>query len=260
MSPARRRIGALLLGALTVGVITGCTSGATAQTALLIPRAGWPAHQPAPTSAPTSSSSSGPASAASAPTPTPLPTVAPVVVSIGDSIMAGYGLEQGQDWPTLMGRHSGVGVTNLACSGAGFIAVGACGTDFAGLVDSATQVAPTIVIVEGSDNDADQTDTAIESATTATVTAIHDAIPNALIVGLSTLWDPSGDEPHEIAASSDAVRQAVTAVGGVYVDIGQPLQGGSGLLQADDEHPTAAGQKVLLQAVTAALARAGVDI
>jgi len=242
MSSARRRIGALIVCALTALAMTGCASGADAQTAFLVPH-------------PSARSTATPAAAAS-----PSPTAPPIVVAIGDSIMAGYGLDTGQDWPTMMAAQSGAGVTNLACSGAGFIAVGSCGTDFAGLIDQAAQAEPTIVIVQGSDNDGDETDKAIDSATTDTVTAIHEAMPDALIVGLSTLWDPPRTEPHEITASSTAVQDAVEAVGGIYIDIGQPLQDGTGLLQSDDEHPTLAGQKVLLQTISTALARAGVTL
>ncbi|MEJ1229601.1 MAG: hypothetical protein WDM88_01560 [Galbitalea sp.] len=45
----------------------------------------------------------------------------------------------------------------------------------------------------------------------------------------------------------------VAAVGGEYLDIGQPLAGHREWLQFDDVHPTVQGQQVLAQAITAAL-------
>lgn len=210
------------------------------------------------TSAP--SSLARPATEASAPTPTPSAPGTPVVATIGDSIMSGHGLEDGADWPTLMSDDRDDTVVNVACSGAGFIAVGSCGSDFAGLIPAAVKDRPAIVIVQGSDNDHTQSAPALDAATRAMIDTLHRALPEAQIVGLNTLWDQPTPAPAEIAYSSASVRAAVTAVGGVYVDIGQPLQGRLGLLQPDDEHPTVAGQQVLLQAVEAALDAAGVNI
>ncbi len=182
------------------------------------------------------------------------------VVTIGDSIMAGYGLATGQDWPTLLSAADDVPVTNLGCSGAGFIAVGDCGTDFEGLIGSAVTQSPSLIIVEGSDNDQGQTSEEIARATLHTVQELHAAVPTAQIIGLSTLGDSPDDDPDEITASSAAVQAAVASVGGRYLDIGQPLRGQADLLQSDQEHPTIDGQRVLLQTVSQALADAGISL
>lgn len=195
------------------------------------------------------------AAAASVRTPAP---GGRVVVTIGDSIMAGYGLDDGEDWPTQLSSRASVGVDNLACSGAGFVTVGSCGSSFAGLIPQAVKDAPMIVIVQGSDNDVGQSDADIEAATEKTVDALHRALPKAQLIGLSTLWDPDEDEPQEITETSAAVKRAVTAVHGTYVDIGQPLrEDPSTLLQDDHEHPTVAGQHKLLVVIRKELARAG---
>src|SRR5689334_3150929 len=79
-----------------------------------------------------------PRPSASSPRATPTPTPTPVgparVVTIGDSIMAGYGLDDGQAWPDLLAAQDGESIANVSCSGAGFIAVGGCGTTFDGLL------------------------------------------------------------------------------------------------------------------------------
>lgn len=183
------------------------------------------------------------------------------VVTIGDSIMAGYGLDDPDDaWPTLVARSKGFDVTNLACSGAGFIADGQCGTDFDGLVSKAVAAAPSLVVVQSSDNDLGQSTSDIRDATDATVEHLHRALPHAGIVGISTLWDQPGDVPDEVGASSAALQHAVQAVGGTFVDIGQPIAGRDGLLQSDDEHPTDAGQAALATAITADLEHAGIRL
>lgn len=182
------------------------------------------------------------------------------LVTIGDSIMAGHGLADAATgaWPVLLGTATGDHVVNDSCSGAGFIAVGSCGNDYQGLIAEAVAADPGIVIIESSDNDNGEDPTTLATATTETVAALHAAVPTARIVGLSTLWDQPGAVPAEVEQSSDDLRTAVTAVGGTYLDIGQPIAGKDGLLQADDEHPTDAGQQVLASAILADLRAAGI--
>jgi len=195
--------------------------------------------------------------------PTPTPTLPPFtvdsdVVTIGDSIMAGYGLDDAADaWPTLLGQQTGAEVANDSCSGAGFVSVGDCGTDFAGLVQRAVTAKPELVVVQSSDNDFGSDPTAVAQATQQTVSQIHQALPDATIVGFSTMWDQPGDVPAEVAQTSTALQQAVTSVGGTYIDVGQPLAGHADWLQADSEHPTVAGQQVLAATFRADLERAG---
>lgn len=182
------------------------------------------------------------------------------VVTIGDSIMAGYGLDPATAWPVLLGEQDGVSVTNLGCSGAGFTTPGGCGQDYAGLIPKAVAAKPDLVIIQSSDNDQGAAIPEIDNATDNTLRKLRSALPHAVIVGLSTLWDQPADPPRTIAASSAALRRAVGDVDGAFVDVGQPLAGQDGLLQADDEHPTVAGQQVLVGVVTHALARVGVTL
>lgn len=183
------------------------------------------------------------------------------VSTIGDSIMAGYGLDSDADaWPAMLARADHLDVTNLACSGAGFVVDGDCGDDFAGLVSQAVAVHPSIVVLQSSDNDLGQDPAAIDTATRQAVDQLHAALPHARIVGFSTLWDQPGDVPDEVAQSSTSLRRAVEADGGRFVDLGQPLVGHVDLLQADSEHPTVAGQRVLTRVVERALRRARVPL
>ncbi|MGN6326747.1 SGNH/GDSL hydrolase family protein [Pseudolysinimonas sp.] len=199
-------------------------------------------------------------SSTATPTPTPTPVGPARVVTIGDSIMAGYGLRAGQAWPALLAVEDRESVANLSCSGAGFIAVGECGTAFDGLIDQAVAANPQLVIIQSSDNDVDEDSAELAQATTATVATIRQRLPHARIVGFGTLWDQPGVVPGEIAESSDDLKAAVTAAGGVYLDLGQPLAGEPTLLQSDSEHPTAAGQQVLAGVIRRTLLGAGIRI
>jgi lysophospholipase L1-like esterase len=237
----RVRRGLLPLGitAAVVVAVTACTSTPTAPTAS-------PRDTPAATASPTPTDFDAPGR--------------PVVVGIGDSIMNGHGLEDSQDWPSLLAVDRDDTVYNLACDGGGFIAVGSCGTSFAGLIPDAVKQNPDIVLVQGSDNDHAQSEPALTAATNAMIAQLHKELPHAQIVGINTLWNQPTSAPDEIAYSSRAVRDAVGSVGGTFIDIGQPLQGHDDLLQDDNEHPTAAGQEVLMEKVKDACDAAGVPI
>jgi acyl-CoA thioesterase I len=213
------------------------------------------------------------ATASATPSATPTPTASATpdtttastgvssIVTIGDSIMAGYGLDDASAaWPALLGASTGVQVTNLGCSGAGFIAVGGCGTDFEGLIAQAVAADPDVVIIQSSDNDLGESADDIAAATTQTIAELHAALPDAEIVAFGTLWDQPGDVPDEVADSSSAIQAAAAAVGGTFIDLGQPLRGVDGLLQDDSEHPTVAGQQVLATAIQQALTANGVAL
>ena len=200
-----------------------------------------------------------PGSSPTTPAPTgyiakPLPA-RPVVVAIGDSIMKGHGLPSTDAWPALIGAKHDWTVHNLACDGAGFGTVGAkddCATTFASLVEKAEKLKPDIVLISGSSNDLGFANDKLSTATAAAMRSLREENPSARIIGISTVW---GDTltPPQIDDINDQVRAAVDEVGGVYLDIGQPLAGHRSWLQADDVHPTVRGQQILARVITGAL-------
>ena len=186
--------------------------------------------------------------------------VQPTVVAIGDSIMKGHGLTAGQAWPALMAEQDGWHLDNLACDGAGFLAIGDdadCGTNFAGLVALATAQHPRLIVIEGSSNDFGQSDQDLLPETVKQLQQLRAALPGTQIIGLSTIWGDTA-VPAQLTDVDQQVRTAVENVGGRYLDIGQPLSGHPVWMQSDDVHPTAAGQLAIYAAVQAAFARAGV--
>ncbi len=209
-----------------------------------------------------------PEAARDAPTTAPVPAAraaAPsatggLVVTIGDSIMAGLGLDEDEAWPALLARDTGADIVNLSCSGAGFTIEGDCGDDLGGLVDEAIAMDPAVVIIQSSDNDLDAAQDEIDDATRAAVDRLRAGLPDARLIGIDTLWHIDDDEPDAIGWASDALQSALDADDGVFVSIGQPLRGRPDLLQWDGEHPTAEGQVVLADAVEAALDEAGITL
>jgi len=169
--------------------------------------------------------------------------------------MKGFGLEPGQAWPELISQEDGWSLSALACNGAGFLAIGSaddCATNFPSIVKGASTLQPDLVIIEGSSNDFGMSNSSLLESTVSAISDLQAEFPRAKIVGLSAIW---GDTtvPDEIAEINSQVQQAMTQVGGTYVDLGQPLSGHPELMQGDDVHPTAAGQRVLAAAVKEAL-------
>ncbi len=202
-----------------------------------------------------------PASTAPASTVTPLPSPSPspsvdtrtATVMIGDSLMSGYGLDSSQAWPTVLSAALPLQVTNLACGGTGFVAVGDCGTDYSGFVPAVAALAPQLIIVESSSNDFDLSNEQIVDATRDTLEQLRAAAPDAVIVGLSTIWNDDAEIPPDVEITSAALAEAVTEVGGTFLDVGQPLAGHPEWMQFDDVHPTSSGQRAIAAAVREAL-------
>lgn len=186
------------------------------------------------------------------------PGVAPVptrVVAIGDSIMKGFGLSPADAWPELISATNGWSLDTLACDGAGFVQSGSsleCGDTFVDVSRSAATLAPDLIIIEGSSNDFGQSNSELLSATISALTILRTQFPNTEILGLSTVWSET-TPPAQLADINSQVQEAVEAVGGHYLDIGQPLSGHPELMQADDVHPTVAGQAVLAVAIQTAV-------
>jgi acyl-CoA thioesterase-1 len=179
----------------------------------------------------------------------------PVVVAIGDSIMKGHGLPAGQAWPALVAANNHWSLTNLACDGAGFLTTGDsndCANDFAGLIEEAVNLHPNLILISGSSNDLGVDNGALSQQTTSVVDALRSRLPNAVIVGISTVWNDTV-APDQMDTMNEQVRTAVKSVNGIYLDIGQPLAGHRSWLQSDDVHPTATGQRKLATAIAGAL-------
>ena len=198
----------------------------------------------------------------SAVTPSPastrsaIPAAAPMqVLTIGDSIMKGYGVSPADAWPELISAANGWDLTTLACDGAGFVDLGnpaECGDTLVDIVRSAATLHPDLIIIEGSSNDLEHPNSELLAATTSALTILRSEFPNAEIIGLSAIW-PTTDPPAQLADINSQVQQAVTAVGGHYLDIGQPLVAHPKLMQDDGIHPTVAGQVVLATAIRTAI-------
>lgn len=183
----------------------------------------------------------------------------PLVVGIGDSIFMGHGLDPDQAWLAVLAKSNGWRLTNLASDGSGFVTAGDNHDTFADQVAAATSLHPDVIVISGSSNDLGATNAQVMTATSAAINALHLALPATKIIAVSAVWGDTALPPQLKSITAD-VATAVAAVGGSYLQIHQPLAGKSNLMQPDDVHPTAAGQRVLAAAVQRAIARHGLDV
>jgi acyl-CoA thioesterase-1 len=211
--------------------------------------AGAVAHAATTKTAKATSSAAAVALSTPAAAPTPYRTAPLTAVAIGDSIMDGHGLTEAQSWPSVLADSEGWNLTDLASDGTGYVTVGAANDTFAAQADKAVALDPDIVIVAGSSNDLGQDTTAVQQAEARLVQTISTKLPRARIVAVNTFWGDT-TPPAQLADFDSVVEQSVAGSSGTYLDVGQPLAGRADLMQSDDVHPTAAGQKLLASEIS----------
>lgn len=180
---------------------------------------------------------------------------------LGDSYTFGSGATSMQlRWSSIVARSLSWGEVNVGVGGTGYSNAGtkSGGTTYIDRVAKVVASKPAIVVVSGGRNDLVQKDFQIvEDSVSKTFADLRAGLPKAKIIALSPVWDAS-TPPVELAAVAEDVRTAVEAVGGTYVDIGQPLKSHPNLLIDDAVHPNDAGHKALADATVTAILKTGV--
>ena len=83
--------------------------------------------------------------------------------------------------------------------------------------------------------------------------SLRAALPDATIWAVNPFWDDDAPPP-AIEELSAVVRESVESVGGVYVDVGQPLRSAPELVASDSVHPSDRGHEAISTAIAAELA------
>jgi lysophospholipase L1-like esterase len=176
----------------------------------------------------------------------------PVVAFLGDDYTGGVGATSpARRWSSLVAGDFGWTEKNFGFGGTGYSTGGrlAGGTPYSARITALVSTEPSIVIVSGGRYDIQSTNgpTQIKTGVTATFTALRAALPHATIVAESPLWS-STKPPATLALVVADVKAAVAAVGGRYLDIGQPLVGAPADLASNPALPNDAGYAALAKA------------
>lgn len=202
------------------------------------------ANRPAPTP-------SRPDPPSPAPTKQPKPTV---VAFLGDDWTAGTGASSNaKRFTTLVSRSLGFAERNLGADGTGYAKTASDAGDYSSRVKDVVAAHPDIVVVSGGRNDNTNSLDTVTSRAGALFDDLHRQLPHATLVALTPWWGDS-DTPKQVTAIAQAVKHAVTSVGGSYLDIADPIHGHPGFM-ADAADPDDDGYAAIAAALEPKLKR-----
>lgn len=194
------------------------------------------------------------------PTPTPMPPKKPVVAFLGDSYTVGVGSSgPSKTWSARIAKQAEWTERNFGQGGTGYVTDAgkeACGQGscprYSGQVDELVDVKPDIVVISGGVNDLWAKSGTFDRGAARVFNAVRKRLPDVKIVAISPVYY-SSPVPGAFKSMSASIERHTEAVGGIYVDIGQPLVGGSSVLAADDVHPNDRGHRLLADSTVTAL-------
>jgi lysophospholipase L1-like esterase len=194
---------------------------------------------------PPSSSTSSPATASSSLSSSGATTTKPVVAFLGDDWTAGLGATtKRKRFTSLVAGALNLRERNFGADRSGYAATSSSGKDYDGMVADLVAAKPQYVVVGGGRNDVVEDDLSTATANAATLfQTLHRKLPDATLVAVAPTWGDS-DPPAALADLARAVKKAVTAVGGTYLDIRDAVRGHPDYM-ADDADPNNAGYAAL---------------
>ena len=183
----------------------------------------------------------------SAPATSSTPRRALTVAFLGDDYTAGIGVTAAPErFTTMLATALHWTERNFGVPGSGYASAGA-GGNYLSRVAQVVAAAPDIIVVTGGRNDVIDAASTVSADTTALFAQLHSKLPHARLIAVAPFW---GDSPPRaaLATVAAAVKAAVLAVGGTYLDIPDPLLGHPDWM-ADDADPNAAGYAAIAGAL-----------
>ncbi len=224
-------VAALAVVTLVVVVMALNRDSSLTNAVAIVPPSFPPAVSASSSPLPVASVASAAPASASVASPVASASVAPalpVVAFLGDDFTDGAGATSAATrWSSLVSEHYGWDEQNFGVAGTGYSTGGtAGGKPYTARVAALVATTPVIVIVSGGRFDIESANgpTAIKTGVTNTFKSLRAALPKAVIIAESPVW-PLTKPPATLAVVAADVKAAVTAVGGQYLDVGEPLFG-----------------------------------
>jgi lysophospholipase L1-like esterase len=183
--------------------------------------------------------------------PSSAPTEKPkslVVAFIGDDWTAGTGASSHKHrFTTVVSHDLHLTERNFGADGTGYAKATSSDGDYTERVADVVAAHPDVVVVSGGRNDNSNLLATVASRARSLFDDLHAKLPKATIVAVAPMWGDS-DKPGEVVAIGQAVKSAVTAAGGKYLDIADPIHGHPGFM-ADAADPDDDGYAAIAAAV-----------
>jgi lysophospholipase L1-like esterase len=171
-----------------------------------------------------------------------------LIAFVGDDWTAGIGASgKAKRFTSLVAQQLGVAQRTFGVTGSGYAKPGIDGTTFAGRVAEVVAAKPDVVVVSGGRNDASDSPATAAADARQLFATLHRKLPDAVLIGVAPFWGDS-DLPPEMIQLGHAVDAAVTAVGGTYLDLPDPIHGHPSFM-ADDADPNDRGYAAIAAAL-----------
>ena len=172
----------------------------------------------------------------------------PLIAFLGDDWTAGTGATgTAQRFSTMVCAQLGAAEKNFGVDGTGYAKSSAAGGPFETRIAAIVAADPQMIVVSGGRNDyVDAPATAAAHARELFAT-LHSKLPDAVLIAIKPFWGDS-DLPPAMDALASAVQQGVTAAGGTYLDLPDPIHGHPSFM-ADPADPNDQGYAAIAAAL-----------
>jgi lysophospholipase L1-like esterase len=161
-------------------------------------------------------------------TPSAPPSTAPakrVVAYLGDDWTSGRGASRpAKRFTTLLARELDVRERNFGAPGTGYAKAAGHAGPYRSRIDAVVAARPAAVVVSGGRNDVRGDPAAAVVQARTLFARLRAKLPDATLIAITPFWGDS-DPPAALIAVAQAVKQGVTAAGGIYLDVPDPIHG-----------------------------------
>lgn len=154
-----------------------------------------------------------------------LPSVRRVAAFLGDDWAAGVGAsDKARRFTRLLADRLNLSEQNFGADGTGYAKASGSESAYDARVDDVVAAKPDVVVVSGGRNDTSDYLPTLRKRIKALFAELHDRLPQARLVAVAPMWGDS-DTPPELGPVASAIKQYVTAAGGTYLDVADPIHG-----------------------------------
>lgn len=176
------------------------------------------------------------------------PNGGPVIAFLGDDWTRGTGASaNSKRFTTLLCEQLGARELNYGVDGTGYAKRGPDGGQYARRVTQLVADHPDVVVVSGGRNDSTDNPATARDEVAELFATLRAKLPDAVLVAVAPFWGDS-DQPPEMVALGAAIEDGVTAAGGTYLDLEDPIHGHPGFM-ADLADPNDDGYAAIAAAL-----------